>query len=129
MLFKYKEQCTDDDLNDKVVKSKKLFQFEEWIPNESDKLQRRFGELAAEVDGQFSKYLNIINPKDCDLNYNRIYKLNHEWKYDIINEQIKKLADTQEIFKIFDKKNKHINYFLSDVDQILENKDLKFDTI
>ena len=55
ILYKYKKDNTDDDLNDRIVFSKKQFHFEENSEVRDDELHlRRFRELAIESDSKFS---------------------------------------------------------------------------
>jgi len=55
MLYKYKKDGTEDELNDKIVFSKKQFHFEESSEVREDEVHlRRFRELAIESDSKFS---------------------------------------------------------------------------
>lgn len=72
MLYKYSREVIDDDLDNRIVRSKKQFKYEESFLSEEERRLRRFGELAIGVNSEFSKYVETVEPKDCDFNYEKV---------------------------------------------------------
>ena len=113
----------DEDMSDRIVTSKKLFLYEDRLFTFEERQRRLNDNIAsAEVDEFSLRYAQIIDPKDTDLNYNRIEKIPNEYIYEVIEEQInKKNTKTQEILKVFGKRNDNVNFFLCDFEGIIEN--------
>lgn len=79
MLFLYKSDVIENELDNKIISSKKLFKYEETEkPTEYERLIKKFGMLAIEQDKKFSKLVDLPDPKDSDFNFLKVQKLSHE---------------------------------------------------
>lgn len=61
---------------------------------------------------------------DCDFNYSKIEKLNQEFIYEHIEQQLIRTYNEKEVLKVFSKKNDNLNFFLCDFEGIDENSEV-----
>jgi len=85
--YRFRSEGVDEDMSDRIISSKKVFLYEDRLFTMEEKQQRFSDNIAsAEVDEFNKRYAQIIDPKDPDLNYNRIEKIPNEYVYEVIEE-------------------------------------------
>ncbi|KAL4430295.1 hypothetical protein ABPG74_019454 [Tetrahymena malaccensis] len=110
-----KDDIQEEELRDKIIRTKKQFKYEKMHPIREQTLDYQ---IIVEPKTKLDTILQNYEPHDNDFNYSKIEKLSYEYMYDRIDENLKTFNKLETIFGIFKKKNENLNFFLTDDEKI-----------
>ncbi|EAS06610.2 hypothetical protein TTHERM_01074530 (macronuclear) [Tetrahymena thermophila SB210] len=110
-----KDDIKEEELRDKIIRTKKQFKYEKMHPIREQTLEYQMG---VEPKTKLDTILQNYEPYDNDFNYAKIEKLSYEYMYDRIDQNLSTFNKIETLFGIFKKKNENLNFFLTDDDKI-----------
>ncbi|KAL4491969.1 hypothetical protein ABPG72_008390 [Tetrahymena utriculariae] len=115
------DEIEDKLMKDVVICSKRNKEYEEMYMSKLEQGQKTYEQYikGAIPKSKFDKILQRKEPLDNDLNYTKVEKLKKQYIYEYIESQTHSQKQQQDI-KVFQKKNKKLNFFFSDPDTIEE---------
>ncbi|EAS03269.2 hypothetical protein TTHERM_00537040 (macronuclear) [Tetrahymena thermophila SB210] len=116
------DEIEDKYMKDVVISSKPNYEYEEMYLCKLEQGKKTYEQCikGAIPKSKFDKILERKEPLDNDLNYTKVEKLKKQYIYEYIESQTHSFQKQQQDIKVFQKKNKKLNFFFSDADTIEE---------